>query len=134
MKKYLLLLAAGLLLTVPNVFAEGDDEEIPQDPPPTDSEEIPIRPIPQPLPPILIPRSLSPISGMYASGAVELYFAAEVGLVSVTVINISTGEMWFETADSSNGVVSTAITSSAGSYLVTIETQTAGTFVGEFVL
>ena len=41
MKKYLLLLMAGLILTAPNVFAE-DDEEIPQDPPETTDPPIKI--------------------------------------------------------------------------------------------
>ena len=134
MKKYLLLLAAGLLLTTPNVFAEDENEETPPPPPPPPLVNIPLNP---PYPSggeIQHPRSLAPISGVYTGGVVELYFAVDVGLVSVTVANTTTGEMWFETADSSDGVVTTAIAPSVGSYLVTIETQTAGTFVGEFVL
>lgn len=38
MKKYLLLLMAGLILTVPNVFAEDDNEA----PPPPPLIDIPI--------------------------------------------------------------------------------------------
>lgn len=137
MKKYLLLLMAGLILTAPNVFAE-DDEEIPQDPPETTDPPIKI-PINKPAPKpndddSFNPRSLTPISGMYINGVVELSFAANMGAVSVTVVNTTNGNMWFETGDSSDGVIATTITPSAGSYLVTIETQTAGTFVGEFVL
>ncbi len=68
----------------------------------------------------LNPRALVPISGMYANGAVELIFAADLGAVYVTVINTSTGNMWYESADSCDGLVSIAIPAENGEYVVTI--------------
>ena len=135
----------GLTLTVPCAFAD-DDEEIPQNPPSEDEGDNgatppligPINPfIPQPMPTPESPskpRSLSPIYGQYFAGSVELYFAADLGSVAVTVFSVTTGDMWVGYGDSYEGFVSIPIDAKAGEYSVTIETQNAGVFVAKFFL
>lgn len=141
MKRLFLLLLAGVVLSIPCVFAE-DDEEIPQAPPSSDNESphpseglptnLPIEPIPNPEQ--LKPRSLSPISGIYVDGVVELYFAADVGSVSVTVSSSTTGNMWSEESESCDGLILVNIGRAPGSYVVNIDTETAGSFVGQFTI
>lgn len=137
MKRLFLLLLAGVILSVPCVFAE-DDEEVPQNPPQTEEPTpIPLRPpIPNPDPEVdkLKPRSLSPISGVYVDGVVELYFAADVGSVSVTVSSSTTGNMWSEESESCDGLILVNIGHAPGSYVVNIDTETAGSFVGQFTI
>ncbi len=141
MKKFFtLLLLAGIVAT-PNVFA---DEEIPQTPPPppTPTPTPTPTPIPIPFDPLdpepgdikERPRSLSAVSGCCANGTIQLYFAQDMGLVSVTVTNITTGNVWYSDAESSDGVIFIDIEPIAGCYTITIETQTAGAYYGEFML
>ena len=145
MKRLLLLLTIGVVLLTPCVYAE--DEEIPQSPPPTgDSKPSPppivYIPIPGPTPPPDSdpdpedpkPRIPSPISGVYANGVVDIFFAADLGSVTVTVTSIATGTMWTEDADSCDGVVSVNIGRAPGSYTINIDTETAGSFVGQFTI
>lgn len=143
MKRLFLLLFAGAILSAPCVFAEDkeDDEEIPQTPPPTEDTtpppptNVPINPpIVPPNPEQLKPRSLSPISGLYVDGVVDIYFMTDMGTVSVTVLCTATGNMWCENGESRDGIISLAIGSAAGAYTVIIETQTAGTFSGQFAI
>lgn len=141
MKKFFtLLLLAGIAAT-PNVFA---DEEIPQTPPPppTPTPTPTPTPIPIPFDPLdpepgdikERPRSLSAINGCCANGTIQLYFSQDMGLVSVTVTNITTGNVWYSDAESSDGVIFIDIEPIAGCYTITIETQTSGTYYGEFML
>lgn len=139
MKKFFtLLLLAGIVAT-PNVFA---DEEIPQTPPPPPTPTPTPTPIPIPFDPLdpepgdvkERPRSLSAVSGWCANGTIQLYFAQDMGLVSVTVTNITTGNVWYSDAESSDGVIFIDIEPIAGCYTITIETQTAGAYYGEFML
>lgn len=141
MKKFFtLLLLAGIVAT-PNVFA---DEEIPQTPPPPPTPTPTPTPIPIPIPFDPLdpepgdvkerPRSLSAVSGWCANGTIQLYFAQDMGLVSVTVTNITTGNVWYSDAESSDGVIFIDIEPIAGCYTITIETQTAGAYYGEFML
>ena len=144
MKRLFLLLVMGLTLTAPCAFAD-DDEEIPQNPPSSneDDDENPpatnnpdYKPfLPAPVPPSIPtpkPRSLSPIYGQYFAGSVELYFAVDLGSVAVTVFSTTTGDMWVGYGDSCEGFVSIPIGAKAGEYSVTIETQNAGVFIGNF--
>ena len=121
------------ILPVSYVCAE-DDEEVPPPPPPTEEPKpLPFNPLPIP-PSTLEPRSLSPISGIYVYGVVELYFAADVGSVSVTVFSSTTGNMWSEESESCDGLILVNIGRAPGSYIVTIDTETAGSFVGQFTI
>ena len=126
MKKCLLLLLVGLTLTTPNAFADGDDE---------DSKPVVFDgPLPNPNIGKIEPRSLTPISGVVYHGVVELYFAADMGTVIATVTNTTTGEMWCESGNSNDGVLSVEITPTPGNYSVTIETQNGDIYLGMFAL
>ena len=130
MKKIFTLLLLASLLTAPFVtYADDGGEDIPP-------EKIPIGPgpIPNPEPGKLEPRSLSAINGWCANGTIQLYFSQDMGLVSVTVTNITTGNVWYSDAESSDGVVIIDFEPTPGNYTVTIETQTSGTYYGEFAL
>lgn len=135
MKKCLLLLLVGLTLTTPNAFADGDDEEIPQNPPQTPPTpiNIPIGPY-NPKPEEIKPRGVTPISGIYTNGVLELCFAVDMGTVIATVTNTATGEMWCESGNSNDGVLSVEITPTPGNYSVTIETENGDIYLGMFAL
>ena len=92
MKKFFTLLLLASLLTAPNVFADGDDNNTggnnggndggnnggDTQTPPTPPEKIPISPNPlpgNPDPGQLGPRSLSAVSGWCANGTIQLYFS-----------------------------------------------------------
>lgn len=151
MKKFFTLLLFASLMTAPNVFADGDDNNTggnnggndsgnnggDTQTPPTPPEKIPISPNPfpgNPDPGKLGPRSLSAISGWCANDTIQLFFAQDMGTVFVTVINTTTGDMWYCNAESSDGVVVIEFEPTPGNYTITIETQTAGTYYGEFAL
>ena len=126
MKKIFTLLLLASLLTAPFVTYADDD-----DPP----KPIVVNPLPgNPEPGKINPRSLSAVSGWCANGTIQLYFSQDMGLVSVTVTNITTGNVWYSDAESSDGVVIIAFEPTPGNYTVTIETQTSGTYYGEFAL
>ena len=150
MKKLFLLLLSATVMFAPCVFAEDNnnnngngngDDEIPQLPPMDYPLPVPLQPGTQlPLPPPdqpdkePRPRTLSPISGVYANGVVDIFFAADLGSVTVTVTSTATGTMWTEDADSCDGVVSVNIGRAPGSYIINIDTETAGSFVGQFTI
>ena len=126
-RNLLLLLVATLFATISlPAYADGNDSE---------PKPIPFNPpLPNPYPGKINPRSLAPISGLYADGVLMIDFAENLGNVSVTVVNTTTGEMWFESDDSALGTISIAITPHPGNYFVTVETQTDGVYIGEFIL
>lgn len=150
MKRLFLLLLSATVMFAPCVFAEDNnnnngngngDDEIPQLPPMDYPLPVPLRPGTQlPLPPIdepetePKPRSLSPISGLYLNGVVEIYFAADLGSASITVTSTTTGYMWCEESESCDGLISVNIGRAPGSYVVNIDTETAGSFIGQFTL
>lgn len=134
MKKILALLLAASFLVAPfNLYADDNDGETPPPPPPPQPPKIFI-PKPNPDGGEINPCSLSPISGQCANGEIEIIFGADFGTVSITAVNNTTGDMWYCTGESSDGLVVLPIDPLSGSYTVTIETQTAGIFVGEFYL
>ena len=137
MKKLLVLLLAASFLTAPfNLYADESDGETPPPPPPP--VQIPIGPITPPPsspdPGEINPCALSPIDGLCVNGNVELFFYQDLGLVAVTVVNNATGDMWYCAGESRDGVASLPIDTQRGSYVVTIETEYAGKFVGYFAL
>ena len=134
MKKILALLLAASFLAAPfNLYADDNDGETPPPPPPPQPPKIFI-PKPNPDGGEINPCSLSPIIGQCATGEIEIIFGADFGAVSITAVNNTTGDMWYCTGESSDGLVVLPIDPLSGSYTVTIETQTAGIFVGEFYL
>lgn len=142
-RNLLLLLVATLFATIslPAYAEEEDDDNQSPSTPPADTQTPP-KPIvfdkpiqfPDPDPGKINPRGLAPISGLYADGVLMIDFAENLGNVSVTVVNTTTGEMWFESDDSALGTISIAITPYPGNYFVTVETQTDGVYIGEFIL
>ena len=126
MIKCLLLLLVGLTLTTPNAFADGDDE---------DSKPVVFDgPLPNPNIGKIEPRSLTPVSGVVYHGVLELCFAVDLGTVIATVTNTATGEMWCESGNSNDGVLSVEITPTPGNYSVTIETENGDIYLGMFAL
>ena len=141
MKRLFLMLLTVAFISSPYVYAEDDkDEEIPQTPPSSENNDpasnlpkhFPVDPAPYPEQ--LKPRIPSPISGVYANGVGDIFFAADLGSVTVTVTSTTTGTMWTEDADSCDGVVSVNIGRALGGYIINIDTETAGSFVGQFTI
>lgn len=75
-----------------------------------------------------------PIIGLYDSGRVILDFIEQIGNLSITLVNQSTGEMYFDYCDSADGHFEMEITPSKGTYLLTIQTENETTYYGDFVL
>ncbi len=75
-----------------------------------------------------------PINGLYDDGRVILDFIDEIGHISVTVANQSTGETYFEYCDSAEGHFEMEITPSKGDYLLTIQTENGAIYYGNFTL
>lgn len=125
MKKIFTFLVFASLLTAP--FVTYAEDETPPKP-------IVANPIPNPDPGKLGPRSLSAINGVCANNTIQLCFAQDMGTVLITVVNTSLGETWYCSAESSDGVAIIDIEPIAGCYTITIETQTSGTYYGEFML
>ncbi len=80
--------------------------------------------------------SLIPISCEYSSisSALVFYFYTDIGLVSIVVTNLVTGECESGTVNSQFGVVSFPITGGSGRYQLSISTQNGETYNGWFVL
>ncbi len=78
-------------------------------PPPTSN--------PKPKAPVLIP-----VSARYyeISQEIVLSFTANLGNVSVTVLNVTTGESVNDVVDTSDGIVSCPISGTAGEYLLLV--------------
>ena len=126
MKKFVLLLTVGLTLTTPTLWADDDDE---------DSKPVVFDgPLPNPNIGKIEPRSLTPVSGVVYHGVLELCFAVDMGTVIATVTNTATGEMWCESGNSNDGVLSVEITPTPGNYSVTIETENGDIYLGMFAL
>ena len=127
MKKILTFLFAAFLIAPFCVYAnDGDPIKIPIGPGPggnggSDDGKV-------------NPRSLAVVEGWCANDSVQLNFACDMGVVAVTLVNTTTGSMWCCTAESREGFVVVPFSGESGDYTITIETQTAGIFVGEFYL
>ena len=75
------------------------------------------------------PRSLIPITCVYADGMVQLTLIGEVGEYTLTVTNQSTGEQW----SVENSLVLQTSTAS-GIYWVQIETEDGSMYYGTYTL
>ncbi len=76
----------------------------------------------------------SDIAAYYQDGAIYLQFAYDMGEVEITVTNETTGEMWQQTEDSAFGSTSIATSTDAGNYYITIVTDDASCYSGNFSL
>lgn len=124
MKRVILLMSA-LLLCTSAVMADG----------PGDTENIVIEPIkPKPN-----PRSLTqPVISCLlhndgTTGTLTFDIDANIGGASITVTNISTGDIYTEYCPSTPASCMVVISCDAGSYVIEIDTDN-GKYYGEFVL
>ena len=80
------------------------------------------------------PRTLFPITAYYNIGGVDLLFTEDLGVVAVTVVNQTTGEQWFDLADTALGAVrvDTSTPEPAGAYLINLELEDGTYYWGEF--
>lgn len=76
----------------------------------------------------------SDITAFYQSGVIYLQFGSDMGEVEITVTNESTGEQWSQIDDSAFGSASIATSTSAGNYYITIVTDDASCYSGNFSL
>lgn len=76
----------------------------------------------------------SDITAFYQDGVIYLQFAYDMGEVEITVTNETTGEMWQQTEDSAFGSTSIATSTDAGNYYITIVTDDASCYSGNFSL
>ena len=75
------------------------------------------------------PRTLIPITCVYADGVVQLSLLDEIGEFTLSVTNQTTGEQWSVV----NGLSLSTSTASA-SYYVQIETEDGSTYYGTYTL
>lgn len=68
----------------------------------------------------------------YEDEMVYLNFLADVGLVKLTVTNLTTGELWSTTQLSSLGSLYLQTSTDSGNYMVEIETELDGNYIGYF--
>ena len=122
------LLAAAFLFVVGNVSVMADDEEV---------KTVSI--------PIITGNVLTvddhigvifvPFTAYYQGGTIYISTSAEFSVITVDVVNETTGQVWNSTTDISDGMGEICITSSgAGSYSVEIVTEYGGCFTGNLTL
>ena len=69
----------------------------------------------------------------YEDDMVYLNFLADVGLVKLTVTNLTTGDSWVATQLSTLGSLYLQTSTNTGNYMVEIETELAGNYTGCFI-
>lgn len=75
------------------------------------------------------PRSLIPITCVYADGMVQLTLIGEVGEYTLTVTNQLTGEQW-----SADNALILQTSTASGTYWVQIETEDGSIYYGTYTL
>ena len=76
-----------------------------------------------------------PFSAYYQGGTIYVSTSAEFSVISVAVVNETTGQSWSSTTDISDGMGEISITNAGiGSYRVEIITEYGECFVGSFCL
>lgn len=82
------------------------------------------------------PRSVQmiPITAIYSFGAVQVNFLQNIGQATITVVNNTTGEQWFEMADSAAGGVDIHISDTQGIYAIYIELESGKIYSGDFAI
>lgn len=89
---------------------------------------------------LLPPRPRMPertaIECMYeaAGESLSFQFFEEMGGVTVTVVNTSTGELFFDVCSSTPGSCRTALSGDAGAYAIVLEDDLGRTYSGSFTL
>lgn len=82
------------------------------------------------------PRSLDMLvwTCYYENGILYLNASCEVGWVKLTVTNLATGEVWSLRQASSLGWMNLQTSSDQGNYMVEVETESSGEYVGYYNL
>ena len=127
MKKVILFLLS-LLFSLPNFISIAEE---------TKKENVPITIVEKEQSNPNLPRTPdfgSDITAFYQYGMIYLQFAYDMGEVEITVTNETTGEMWQQTEDTAFGSVSITTSTSAGDYYITIVTDDASCYSGNFSL
>ena len=127
MKKVILFLLS-FLFSLPNFISIAED---------TKKENVPITIVEKEQSNPNLPRTPdfgSDITAFYQDGVIYLQFAYDMGEVEITVTNETTGEMWQQTEDSAFGSISIATSTDAGNYYITIVTDDASCYSGNFSL
>lgn len=80
--------------------------------------------------------SILPVRCVYSSSSCSLIFSfyVDLGVVSIMVQNMSSGEIYHEYSDSIDGVSSFEVSGAAGNYLIRIETQDGEVYTGELTI
>ncbi len=69
-----------------------------------------------------------------AGESLSFQFFEEMGGVTVTVVNTTTGEMFFDVCSSTPGSCRTALSGDAGAYAIVLEDDLGRTYSGSFTL
>lgn len=81
------------------------------------------------------PRNI-PIQALYNGDDNSIYinFAHNIGNTEIIITNYSTGEVVYDSADSSNGQAVIQTSGTPGDYLLQIETESGDCYEGEFTV
>lgn len=82
------------------------------------------------------PRSAGfvPVTGTYSAQGIRLHFLEDIGEMTITVINHSTGEQSFEYVDSAFESTAVYISGDEGQYSIVIDAQDGSSYYAEFEL
>ena len=103
----------------------------------TKKEKVPIiieREEPKPTNQPRTPNYGSDIMAYYQDGVIYLQFGYDMGEVEITVTNETTGEMWQQTDDTAFVAATIATSTDVGNYYITIVTDDASCYDGNFSL
>ncbi|MBR4922563.1 MAG: DUF3244 domain-containing protein [Bacteroidaceae bacterium] len=82
------------------------------------------------------PRSLDKLNWTcyYENGFVYLNVPSGIGVVTLTVTNLTTGEVWNYRQDSGFGWIILATAETQGNYMVVVGTESYGNYIGYYTL
>lgn len=64
--------------------------------------------------------------------SVVIVFSEDIGIVDISIVNTSTGEVFFDTVDAKDGQYAVGISGEDGLYRITITTESGDEYEGEF--
>ena len=75
-----------------------------------------------------------PITCSYSETLNDLvfYFSDDIGVVNITIVNITSWENYFQAVDSQLGLVNIPISGNEGYYYISIATPSGGYYYGQF--
>ncbi|MBO8470513.1 MAG: DUF3244 domain-containing protein [Bacteroidetes bacterium] len=66
--------------------------------------------------------------------SVVIVFSEDIGTVDISIVNTSTGEVFFDTVDAKDGQYAVGISGDDGTYILQIGTESGDIYEGEFTL